>query len=139
MRAPGPSRTSGCLIRRASIQGKCPHVCRGTGHSGARSYSRITRRDEDPRAYREFEKGFPGGRLVDPRDVAEVIVFLLSDRVGGRERRPHRYVLAALAVGTALLAVRLGSRKRGSGGCGCRGRPRSHRRGGARRRRDAGR
>ncbi|MYS95157.1 MULTISPECIES: SDR family NAD(P)-dependent oxidoreductase [Streptomyces] len=37
-------------------------------------------RDEDPRAYREFEKEFPGGRLVDPRDVAEVIAFLLSDR-----------------------------------------------------------
>jgi 3-oxoacyl-[acyl-carrier protein] reductase len=36
-------------------------------------------RDEDPRAYREFEKEFPGGRLVDPRDVAEVIAFLLSD------------------------------------------------------------
>ncbi|WP_030147460.1 SDR family NAD(P)-dependent oxidoreductase [Streptomyces sp. NRRL S-455] len=37
-------------------------------------------RDENPRAYREFEKEFPGGRLVDPRDVAEVIAFLLSDR-----------------------------------------------------------
>ncbi|MEU1851156.1 SDR family oxidoreductase [Streptomyces sp. NPDC019990] len=36
-------------------------------------------RDEEPRAYREFEKEFPDGRLVDPRDVAEVIAFLLSD------------------------------------------------------------
>lgn len=37
-------------------------------------------RDEDPRAYREFDKEFPGGRLVDPQDVAEVIAFLLSDK-----------------------------------------------------------
>ncbi|GAA2600451.1 SDR family NAD(P)-dependent oxidoreductase [Streptomyces roseoviolaceus] len=40
-------------------------------------------RDEDPRAYRAFEKEFPGGRLVDPREVAEVIAFLLSDRARG--------------------------------------------------------
>ncbi|GGV88132.1 hypothetical protein GCM10010228_71640 [Streptomyces massasporeus] len=37
-------------------------------------------RDEDPEAYRRFEQEFPGGRLVDPRGVAEVIAFLLSDR-----------------------------------------------------------
>ncbi|MFB6847154.1 SDR family NAD(P)-dependent oxidoreductase [Streptomyces sp. NPDC056373] len=37
-------------------------------------------RDEDPESFRRFEQEFPGGRLVDPRDVAEVIAFLLSDR-----------------------------------------------------------
>ncbi|WP_460776799.1 SDR family NAD(P)-dependent oxidoreductase [Micromonospora polyrhachis] len=35
---------------------------------------------EDPEEYARFAAEFPGGQLVDPDNVAEVIAFLLSDR-----------------------------------------------------------
>lgn len=36
-------------------------------------------RRADPERYRAFEREFPGGRLVDPEDVAAVVAFLVSD------------------------------------------------------------
>ncbi|MBZ4322007.1 SDR family NAD(P)-dependent oxidoreductase [Streptomyces huiliensis] len=35
-------------------------------------------REEDPEAYRAFEREFPAGELIAPEDVASVIAFLLS-------------------------------------------------------------
>lgn len=48
-------------------------------------------RTADPAAYHAFEQEFPGGKLIDPADVAPVIGFLLSD--------------SARAVNGAMIAV----------------------------------
>ncbi|MEU5417835.1 SDR family oxidoreductase [Streptomyces sp. NPDC020667] len=40
-------------------------------------------RSEDPAAFAQFQREFPGGELVDPKEVAEVVAFLLSDLASG--------------------------------------------------------
>ncbi|OEV09233.1 SDR family NAD(P)-dependent oxidoreductase [Streptomyces nanshensis] len=40
-------------------------------------------RTEQPEEFAAFTREFPGGRLIQPQEVAEVIVFLLSDRSSG--------------------------------------------------------
>ncbi|WP_240977024.1 SDR family NAD(P)-dependent oxidoreductase [Streptomyces telluris] len=40
-------------------------------------------RREDPAAFADFRREFPGGELVDPKEVAEVVAFLLSDLASG--------------------------------------------------------
>ncbi|WP_194891333.1 SDR family NAD(P)-dependent oxidoreductase [Catenulispora pinisilvae] len=46
-----------------------------------RRWDRMSR--DDPEAFAAFMKEFPGGRLVEPSEIAEVIAFLLSPAASG--------------------------------------------------------
>ncbi|MFF7870265.1 hypothetical protein ACFZCT_27885 [Streptomyces qaidamensis] len=78
--------------------------------------SRAGRAGSRRESYRRFEQESPGGRLVDPRDAAEVIAFLTrapGDLAEAFDRTA--YVLAALAVGAPSRRVRRPRAGRGRG------------------------